>query len=217
MADLQARWPEFIRRAGGAPSVADEGFAIISKLYGEPGRAYHALPHISWCLDLLDELYDDNPPLRPLWFNRVELALWFHDIIYDTKRKDNEARSAKALKGFAVLAGLPDQIADDAARDILLTTHDRPLDELWNISLPSKIVLDLDLASLGFTWEQFDRNSDQIREEYSWVPEDAYRAGRVKVLQSFLDRPRLYLTDPCFNRFEAQARENLARAIQKLR
>ena len=72
------------------------------------------------------------------------------------------------------------------------------------------------VAPPRFAPEKFDENSAQIREEYSFVPEDAFMAGRKTVLQGFLGRPRLYLTPECHDRFEGQARDNLKRAIAAL-
>lgn len=213
---LRAGWRSFVSRAGGNASLADDGFNIIEKLYGEPGRHYHTLDHIAWCLDLLYEFFPESALGRPPWFYRTELALWFHDIVYDPKRKDNEVRSARALKGFAILAGFPELLADDAAHDILATTHTNTAEDIGSFLLPTQWVLDIDLASLGFLPERFDENSDQIRREYAFVPEDAFVAGRKTVLQGFLGRPRIYLTDECHARFEDQARDNLQRAIAKL-
>jgi predicted metal-dependent HD superfamily phosphohydrolase len=210
--DPRYLWSMFVKRAGGDPQAADDSFAILTKLYNEPHRAYHTLAHIAWCLDLLREFFPERGP-RPEWYDRVELALWFHDVIYDPKRKDNEERSANVLIGIAALLGLNTTLADTASLDVRYTTHKAYIP---NLPLSTQWVLDLDLASLGFNPKRFDVNSDQIRDEYSFVPEDAYRAGRKVILQGFLDRPRIYLTEECFARFETQARENLKRAIERL-
>lgn len=221
-ADPRLRWREFVRRAGGNIEVAGDAFTILDKLYGEPHRRYHTMAHIQWCLDLLDEFTTDADAvpewlrLHPAWLDRVELALWFHDVIYDPKRKDNEERSAHVLIGAAALLGLDPRLAADAAFDVELTTHHYILSRANSHAVPTQWVLDLDLASLGFSPERFDENSAQIREEYSFVPEDAFRAGRKAALQGFFGRPRIYLTDECFARFEGQARDNLKRAIERL-
>lgn len=210
--DPRYLWREFVKRAGGNPKVADDGYTVLQKLYGEEHRAYHTMAHISWCLDLLREFFPEHGP-KPEWYNRVELALWFHDVIYDPQRKDNEARSATVLLGMAALLDIDPVLAQSAAQDVEATTHMKyfmPPDE------GTRWVLDLDLASLGFTPDKFDLNSAQIRQEYAHVPDDLFMGGRKIMLQMFLDRPRIYLTDPCHERFETQARENLARAIAKL-
>jgi predicted metal-dependent HD superfamily phosphohydrolase len=72
-------------------------------------------------------------------------------------------------------------------------------------------------AILGAEWERFEESSEQIREEFRHVSYEDYRAGRIKVLESFLQRPQLYLTEHFSTRYEAQARENLRRWFEELR
>ncbi len=212
--DPRYLWREFVQRAGGHPQIADDGFTILAKLYSHPPRAYHTMGHISWCLDLLREMFPSEArAANPVVYDRIELALWFHDCVYDAKRKDNEVQSARVLIGMATMLGLDSKLADDAAKDVEATTH---TDWKTPRDFPTQWVLDLDLASLGFAPEVFDKNSAQIREEYSFVPDEAFRIGRKAALQGFLDRPRLYLTNECFERFEARARDNLKRSIEAL-
>jgi predicted metal-dependent HD superfamily phosphohydrolase len=209
--DPRFLWREFVKRAGGHPQVADDGFTILMKLYGEPHRAYHTMAHISWCLDLLREAFPEGS--RPDWYDRMELALWFHDCVYDPHRKDNEERSARVMIGCSAMLGFPPKLADEAAKDVEATTHT----EWWvERELPTQWVLDIDLASLGFAPEVFDKNSVQIREEFSFVPEAVFMAGRKTILQGFLGRPRIYLTNECYEKFEFVARANLKRAIAAL-
>ena len=225
--DPKYLWSQFCQRAGvdmtvitdvdqygDHPHITNRVWDLLRGFYNAPGRAYHSMAHISWCLDLLREFFPEKSP-RPDWYNRVELALWFHDVIYDPRRKDNEKRSSRVLVGAGAMLGLDEMLVQEAGFDIECTTHTL----VWTRTkcpLPTQWVLDIDLASLGFEPAKFDRNSEQIREEYSFVPEGAYRAGRKAVLQGFLDKPRLYYTQECHDRFEAQARANLQRAIEKL-
>ena len=78
------------------------------------------------------------------------------------------------------------------------------------------LLLDGDLANLGAGDETYLAYSEAIRREYSWVPDAAYREGRLKVLTSFLGRERLYYTGPVAERFEARARSNMANEIRTL-
>ena len=155
--DPRYRWREFVKRAGGHEASADDGYTVLTKLYGEAGRAYHTMAHISWCIDLLHEFFPERQP-RPPWFDRVEFALWLHDVIYDPKRKDNEKRSAHVLIGAAALLGLDPKLAHEASFDVECTTHTI----VWTHPprpVPTQWVLDIDLASLGFDPERFAKNS----------------------------------------------------------
>jgi predicted metal-dependent HD superfamily phosphohydrolase len=78
------------------------------------------------------------------------------------------------------------------------------------------LFLDLDLSVLGQPWPRYQAYLQSVREEYRWVPEDLYAQRRVQVLQTFLQRPRLYFTDALSARYESEARANLAREIGQL-
>jgi predicted metal-dependent HD superfamily phosphohydrolase len=94
---------------------------------------------------------------------------------------------------------------------ILFTRHDLDPD-----TRDGKLMVDIDLASLGLPPEMFDANGRAIREEYAHVPEDDFRRGRASLLGRFLNRPRIYLTDEFFNRYETQARQNLRRSLNSI-
>src|SRR4051812_20768490 len=87
---LDSRWMALWNHLG---VLAGRGpaFEIIRTAYSVPGRHYHTLTHIVACLDELDVV-------RPLCrdADAVETALWYHDLVYDPSRADNEERSALA-------------------------------------------------------------------------------------------------------------------------
>ena len=78
------------------------------------------------------------------------------------------------------------------------------------------LFLDMDLSILGAPEPIYDRYEQDIRAEYAFVPEEAYRAGRGAILTGFLSRPRLYFTDIAHAEWDASARSNLARAVRAL-
>jgi len=73
------------------------------------------------------------------------------------------------------------------------------------------------LAILGASAADYDRYARAIREEYAWVPEQDYRAGRRRILEGFLERERLFYMPPLFERLEMSARANLRREIERLK
>lgn len=79
-----------------------------------------------------------------------------------------------------------------------------------------QFLVDIDLSSFGQSESKFDKNGQQIRKEYDWVPEDAFVAGRSAILKSFLDRPNIYATQFFRNKYETQARRNIARSLAQL-
>lgn len=180
--------------------------AELIRRYSEPHRAYHTLQHLTECLELRQRFR--TPCSRPA---EVELALWFHDAIYEPTRHDNEERSAKWLDEVAHDCGLGDETRRRLRDLVMVTRHDAA-----PMSLDQAVLVDTDLAILGAPPGRFDEYDHQVRQEYQHVPAFLYRRKRRQVLQGFLDRDRIYATAPCFEAFERQARVNLLRAIDLL-
>lgn len=182
-------------------------FTALVEHYSESHRAYHNLAHI---LDCLQEL--DSAKQLAANSDAMELALWYHDVIYDPHANDNEERSAELAAKAMDDAGLPAKLRQTVAALILSTKkHDGSLD------LDAPLMVDVDLSILGREPARFDEYERQIRQEYSWVPESAFAEGRSAILENFLSRANLYGTVFFRAKYERQARENLRRSIQQLR
>jgi predicted metal-dependent HD superfamily phosphohydrolase len=200
--------PELFSRWRGVwRAVADDdGEAIFQELvarYAESHRAYHTLEHIGECLLHLDSArYLLMSPVE------VELAIWFHDAIYNPRRGDNEDQSARLAEGQLQMAGVDNALATRTAELIRLTTHERD-----NLKGDEAILCDVDLAILGAEPERFNRYNATIRQEYSWVSENVYRIERSRVLESILNRSHIYHTRFFSDRLEQKARKNLTQAI----
>jgi predicted metal-dependent HD superfamily phosphohydrolase len=190
-------------RLGCAPEAAGAAFADLARRYGEPHRHYHTLGHLAEVLRTVRELAPGDPDPALL------LAAWFHDVIYDPRAADNEERSAEHARTVLGSLGVPEAVRAETARLILLTrAHSAGPDDR-----AGQLLLDADLAILGAAEGAYDRYAAAIRREYAWVPEEDYRAGRRRVLESFMARPRLYNTEALCARAEAAARANLRREI----
>jgi len=173
--------------------------------YGEPHRRYHTLQHLDECLEHLDNMR--GLAERP---DEIELALWFHDAVYDVRRHDNEERSADWACERLSAAGAFSDVVNRVRSLILATDHRSPPQ-----GRDAEIMVDIDLAILGAEPARFEEYERQIREEYDWVAEDVFRRERGKILVGFLARPRIFRTDHFCERFEARARDNIARAIRR--
>jgi predicted metal-dependent HD superfamily phosphohydrolase len=172
--------------------------------YTRPGRHYHNLAHIEDCLAVLARVENLSERDHTI----LTEAIWWHDVVYDATRVDNEERSA-------VLAGqhVRTDIATDVARLIRLTkTHDvQPGDRL------GAILISIDLSILGAEPARYDAYAAAIRQEFIHVPEQDYRAGRARVLDHFAARPVIF-PDPAFAaKYDPRARDNLARELASLR
>lgn len=172
--------------------------------WAEPQRRYHTTAHLAHCLATYD--------LNPLRDARVELALWFHDAVYDPHLNDNEACSAELTRSIAGTAGLPPETIAVVVGCILATQHRVP-----PANLAQALTLDIDLAILGETRRRFDRYDAAIRAEYAWVPEETYRHERGRILAGFAQRDDLFTTPWFRSHYLDQARANLLRAVRRLK
>src|SRR5262249_22650221 len=179
--------------------------------YTAPDRYYHDLRHIEVLLGLADACASAITD-----HDAVEAAIWFHDAIYDTRRNDNEDRSA-ALAA-ARLAGATDEarIARIAAMIRATAGHTMPDFADAAARRDCALFLDMDLAILGSPPADFDVYEVAVRREYDWVTEPQWKLGRRAVLVQLLARPAIYATARFQASHEAAARRNLARAIARL-
>jgi predicted metal-dependent HD superfamily phosphohydrolase len=201
----EQRWMALWQHLG-AQTDASKIYNDLATRYSEPHRAYHTLEHIGHCLDEFEQVRQlaTNP-------NTVELALWYHDAIYDTKTKDSEERSAALAVEVIRSASLPDNLGQLVANLIMATKHTAaPTDP------DVQLLVDIDLSILGQSEDKFDEYEMRVRKEYEWVIEDAFVVGRSAILKSFLDRPTIYSTQFFRNKYEAQARRNIARSLTRL-
>lgn len=178
----------------------------LKDAYGEPGRRYHTAAHIVHCLAQFDAA---APLMRDA--DAVEMALWFHDAIYDPRAGDNEARSAELFRQRAA-GSLEDAFVRRVVELIIVTTHQDPPDDP-----DAGFMVDVDLSSFGLPWEQFRRDSDAVREEYAHVDDARFYSTQLRFLRSLLDRSPMYCTPYFRERFEHQARENITRHMEELR
>jgi predicted metal-dependent HD superfamily phosphohydrolase len=183
----------------------------LSALYQAKGRHYHNLAHIEAMLALAGDyrgLLGDP--------QAVEAAIWFHDAIYDSKAKDNEAKSAALAEKW--LAGRIDagRLSRISAMILATATHELPRFDDATATRDASLFLDMDLSILGAEPDAFDAYERAVRREYHWVEEPMWRAGRGAVLTSFLARPHIFHTEEFRRRFEPQARLNMARSLEAL-
>jgi predicted metal-dependent HD superfamily phosphohydrolase len=188
---------EALWRTHGLPSLSAPLFDALVRAYGEPHRAYHTAQHIDECLAQLD-LAGGHAG--------VELALWFHDAVYDTRSHDNELRSAEwAVREIGASNPLARRIHDL----ILATKHDAA-----PATADAQLLVDVDLSILGAPRERFLEYESQVRREYAWVPSFLFRRERAKILQSFLARPSIDSTAFFRESLEQRARENLTASLK---
>lgn len=174
--------------------------------YSEAFRAYHTTQHLDECFQHFSVA--SHLSHRP---GEVQVALWFHDAIYDTRSPQNEERSAAWAAQVLGAAGASEEVQSRVTELVLSTRHNAE-----PISEDARLTVDIDLSILGTPGARFDQYEAQVRQEYSWVPDAIFRQARAKIIREFLARPYVYATSFFRERLEERARLNLQRSLGQL-
>ena len=208
MTTLVDRWRTAARGAGATaedPDLDAAGSYLLGR-WSEPQRQYHDVSHLTAVLEVVDRLAGLAP--HP---DRVRLAAWLHDAVYDPRALGdaNERDSAEFAEGLLTTLGVPAEVAADVARLVGLTAGHATADG----DADGALLCDADLAILASPDERYAAYAAAIRREYAHVPEDAFRAGREQVLKALLELPSIYRLAPLRDAWEAKARANLEREL----
>ena len=202
---LQLSWARCWHLLGGQ----GDGIALMQALiaaYKQPQRHYHTLQHLSECITLLTgQLHLAE------YAGEVEMALWFHDAVYDVHAKDNEAQSAAWATEALSMAGLKDDAVARIEALIMATCH-----SALPQTMDQQLLVDVDLAILGALPSRFSEYEQQIRAEYAWVPEELFNQTRLGILKAFAVQQPIYHTAQLRDLLECQAHHNLGVSISAL-
>ena len=206
-AELRLNWMQLMGELGVAEATAVSVWQRLVESYTEDGRFYHNLAHIRQTLRIAHDIREEAAH-----FTAVQLALWFHDIVYAPTQQDNEEKSAMLAAQSLFTLDLSEVVVGEVVRLILLTKTHMVMEQDSN----GRVVIDADLSGLGVPAEAYAAYSEAIRKEYAFVPDEVYRNGRIQILQHFLQRPTIYYTEPMRLMFEAQARQNISNELAML-
>ena len=192
--------------AGESPTSRTEWAAVVDA-WSEPHRRYHDLAHLAAVLGIVDALaaHARDP-------DAVRLAAWYHDVVYDPRSAENEARSAGRAR--AGLRGLvPDERIAEVERLVLLTTGHDP--EPGDVD--GAVLCDADLSVLASPPPAYAAYASAVRAEYGHLDDGEFIAGRIAVLERLLGLPALYRLPENAERWTATARANLTAELTLLR
>ena len=202
---VRDHWREIWQKLN-APEVPQDVLDALIRAYSSPDRFYHNLMHIEDCLSIFGQA--KHLAAHP---EEVELAIWFHDSVYDTRRNDNEQESAELASSVIRQAGLSEDIAERISLAILATRHNTEV-----IDRDAQMLVDVDLSILGRDKAIFWLYEENIRKEYAWVPAIIFRQERMEILHRLLDRQHIYYCEIYREMFEERARVNINQAIARL-
>jgi predicted metal-dependent HD superfamily phosphohydrolase len=183
----------------------------IIRSYSEKHRYYHTLNHIESMLELSRE------HMHKLKFkDETEMAILYHDIVYDPGKSDNEEKSASRAEMELQSLQFPPDVIEYVCQ-LILATRDHDIGSMGaGLKKDAAFFLDFDLAILGAESAEYHRYAKAIRKEFSIFPDTIYKQGRIRVLQSFLKKENIYFTEDFRAHFENQARENLTEEMKEL-
>ncbi len=208
---MSAGWQPLLSALATEPAPA--WMAMLVERYAEPHRRYHGVAHIEALARLFAEVAAGPGWARPA---EVALAILFHDAIYVPGRADNERQSAELARECH---GAVSECDIERVVELILATadHGSVASETIERDLDLGRFLDADVAILGASPEVYDRYARGVLEEYAPVVDARhYRVARRAFLQAQAARPSLFHTQWFRDRYEAQARANLARELGEL-
>lgn len=205
--ELRHHWNRTAIRLSLKDADRDALFAEIVKRHSERHRAYHGLGHLRALFNVLEPVWDEiEDPAR------VELAIWFHDIIYKPLRSDNEPKSAElAVKRLSRCGVDPNLIG---RVDLLIRATAKHQD--GGSDKDDALFLDADFSILGAPPEIYADYVAGVRKEFRLVPAPLFKAGRAKFLQHALAQDRIFHTDYFEKTYGSQARENMQRELANI-
>jgi predicted metal-dependent HD superfamily phosphohydrolase len=184
-------------------SAIDESAIIHQQLmdsYSEPQRYYHTLDHIEHCLSLFDNISSKLKSPHAL-----ELAIWFHDVIYQPGAANNEQLSADQFMR-TTKNRFDDSLRNTVYQHIMATLH---LHSEMNHA-DTQYMVDIDLSSFGLPWPEFIHDSENLRREMAHLSNEDYCRKQSAFQQALMDRPRFFRSDYFYQNYESQARQNLS-------
>ena len=205
---LKARWRTHVQMLGNFNAeIVGRTFDRLCASYSEPQRHYHTLAHLTQLFDTLEvhgEEIGDGP--------RVAFAAWYHDIVYDPRRQDNEAKSAeRAMKELDDL-GAEAKLKSHVVQLILATKNHTAGGRDYD----DDIFLDADFSILGAPDAAYRQYASDVRAEYAHVDDTGWKAGRGAFLKKTGAAPRIFRTGIFEGEYAEQARKNIAWELKEL-
>lgn len=197
--NLNDIWEELTSNYTNNIGLINEFWNEIVNCYSSKGRHYHNMDHLEYMIKLAH-----NYKSEIVDFDTLLFSIFYHDIVYNTQRSDNELESAQLAGNRLERLGL---ISDQVVKchEQIMATKEHNNDTNADINS----LVDFDLAILGDEPERYLEYTKKIRKEYSIYSDFMYTKGRRKVLRHFLEMESIFKTEEFKVNFEQRARKNL--------
>ena len=174
--------------------ISDRAIAELPIRWKEKHRHYHTVNHLIWVIQNIEtNMYFKE--LNVYEKHALLLAAFFHDAIYDPKRKDNEDQSIKLFVSSFKAKDI--KMLDTVCELIECTKHrKRPINKL------QRILWDADNKGFFRGYDIMLKSEKLIRQEYSHFSNKEYKKGRLEFLNS------------CKGLFDSSVDKNLDKLIE---
>ena len=202
-------------------------------------RAYHNINHVLELCQLFENEISSSKKtsdreLQPE-ADIIFLTAFFHDVIYDAKKGDNEEKSDEMWKEFiSSLMKQEEQKQNDEnlqsiqsqVSEIILATKSHlkwkpsTKDEEKQTILNIVTFLDMDLAILGSSPERYKEYATQIKIEYQHIAPKDFCKGRLSFLEGMVtgaDNKSPFFTETMRNLRGEQTMKNLKWEMEELK
>lgn len=196
---LKTIFTELVKKYTADDSISKHLWNEIVINYCDAGRYYHNLNHLEAIIRELSDVKDSIPHWDTAMF-----SVFYHDIVYNALRSDNEAQSADKAQLRLQEIGFPKDQTTQCVLQILATKGHNPGDDIT-----TQLFIDADLAILGKPTQAYTEYSENLRKEFFIYTDKEYKAGRKKILKHFLAMDRIFKTEHFYNKYEKQARKNI--------
>jgi len=199
--------------------VAKHYWEMVKEAY--TARPYHNMIHLAYMFNQLS-IYEQHCEdcSDYITFNaNLDLAIFLHDYVYSIQQREicpphNERDSSDTVKSWYQREIFIPSINPLMVEQLIMATiHPQN----GNLSDEQKLIADLDLSILGTAdTAAYEAYAKAIRKEYAAFSDEEYKKGRLHFLFSLLKQKPLFHTEFFKERFEQQARENIAMEIKYL-
>lgn len=148
---------------------------ILSK-WNEPHRYYHNIDHLNYLLNRISSIND----LSDIDKDILIISSYFHDIVYNPKKSNNEEKSIELLNEYT-------QIPLDIRNKCSLIIKDTSSSEIPTDEL-SKLFWILDREIINTDIGDLIDYEHKIFKEYQFVPYDIYKKKRIEFLKTVTKR-----------------------------
>lgn len=207
MTRLKIIFEELILKLGNSPIDASEKWEKISNAYYSESRFYHNLTHLDSMLSDLEKVKNEIQD-----WDSILLSLFYHDIVYDATKSDNEEQSSEFAINELVSLNVP-TIQIQKVEQLILATKSHIRNENNDINF----FIDADISILGYEKDIYDNYSKNIRLEYLYYPGFVFNQGRINILDNIINYGSIFKTEYFKNKYEKTAQINLKNELDELR